>query len=246
MPLELVLVPKGEFLMGNAGSDADISVAEQPQHRVYVSDFYIGRYPITNAQYAKYARATSQPFMPPEEKDQHPVVDVTWEAALEFCKWATRVSVAVLPPEWILRLPTEAEWEKAARGCDGRVYPWGNEWEHGRANTYGVSRPDTTPVGMYSPQGDSPYGAADMCGNVWEWCLDWYDEKKYRRRQKIVARDPCNANARGPSGERVVRGGAHDRRHSMGRCTFRNHFDPGLKHWSIGFRVVASPLKGVS
>ena len=102
----------------------------------------------------------------PQGKDHHPVVNVSWEDARSFCQWANQVTGQALC------LPTEAEWEKAARGTDGQIYPWGNQPPEDKLCNFGMNILDTTSVGSYSPQGDSPYGCADMAGNVWEWCDD--------------------------------------------------------------------------
>lgn len=172
--LELVWVPASEFLMGSDPAKDRLAVKnEQPQHRVHVSEFYIGKYPITNTQYSVYAKENKIEFMVPSGKDSHPVVKITWSQAIRFCEWLSHVT------ERRLRLPTEAEWEKAARGTDGRIYPWGNGWDSARVNG-GLSRwvrpitQTTTLVGKYSPDGDSLYGASDMAGNVWEWTNSLY------------------------------------------------------------------------
>src|SRR5262249_55409720 len=130
--LELVRVPVGEFLMGSdPAKDLAAEASEQPQHRIFVSEFYIGRYPVTNAQYAVYAKATrrTEDFRLPRDKDDHPVVNVSWDDAVALCRWLSQVTGKPI------RLPTEAEWKKAARGTDGRIYPWGNTWDPSRLNS---------------------------------------------------------------------------------------------------------------
>jgi formylglycine-generating enzyme required for sulfatase activity len=146
-----------------------------------------------------------------------------------FCRWLDA-------PGWRFRLPTEAEWEKAARGADGRLYPWGDEWDIARANADDLADA-TTPVGLFSPGGDSPFGVADMCGNVWEWCADWYDAEAYQRRETSL--DPT-----GPaSGDgAVVRGGAFDAPLRRVRSAQRNWDYPFKRRANIGFRVVAVPV----
>ncbi len=145
----MVLVPAGSFLYGPEKS------------QVETGRFFIDRFPVTNADYQKFVRATGHAEPQhwrrgtwPEGKADHPVVQIAWESALAYATWAGK------------RLPTEFEWEKAARGTDGRVWPWGNVFDSGKCNT---DSGGTTAVGSYSPAGDSPYGAADMAGNVWEW-----------------------------------------------------------------------------
>ncbi len=145
----MVLVPEGEFFFG------------PEREKVHLPVFYIDRFPVTNADYKKFVDATGAEHPQhwrrgvwPEGKADHPVVNVTWDAASAYAQWAGK------------RLPTEQEWEKAARGTDGRLYPWGNSFDPRKCN---VNSDGTTPVGKYSPTGDSPYGCADMAGNVWEW-----------------------------------------------------------------------------
>jgi formylglycine-generating enzyme required for sulfatase activity len=223
--LELVHVPAGEFLMGSdPAKDKNAAKNEQPQHRVYVSEFYIGKYPVTNEQYAAFVKATKHnpPIhwnndQIPGGKENHPVVTVSWDDAVAFCEWLSQESGQAF------RLPTEAEWEKAARGTDGRIYPWGDEWDSTRLNSWETGPRETTPVGKYSSGGDRPYGAADMAGNVWEWCADWYDEEEYQRRAKVGVQDP-----RGPSqGQfRVLRGGSWDGNQNFARCVCRGRGIP--------------------
>ncbi|HLB63642.1 MAG TPA: SUMF1/EgtB/PvdO family nonheme iron enzyme [Anaerolineales bacterium] len=148
----MVVVPAGEFLAG------------EDRVKVSVAAFYIDRFPVTNADYKKFVETThwEEPAhwrrsTWPEGKADHPVVQVNWDSAVAYAQWAGK------------RLPTEEEWEKAARGTDGRVWPWGSTFVRDRCNTSETEIWDTTPVGNYSPGGDSPYGVADMAGNVWEW-----------------------------------------------------------------------------
>jgi len=227
--LELIRIPAGEFLMGSdPAKDKDAQGNEQPQHRVYVSEFYIGKYPVTNTQYAVF-----QKIKIPSGKENHPVIIVSWNDAVAFCEWLRKETGE------LFRLPTEAEWEKAARGTDGRIYPWGNEWDATRLNIYENGPKTTTPVGAYSPQGDSPYGVADMAGNVSEWCADWYDEEEYQRRTGSKVSDP-----QGPKTgrARVVRGGSFFAEAELAHCAYRLWYDPDSGYVNLGFRVVAVPF----
>ncbi len=243
--LELVRVPAGEFLMGSdPAKDKDAQPDEQPRHRVYVSEFYIGKYPVTNEQYAAFVKATKHRVPKywdkgkiPVGKENHPVVNVFWDDAVAFCEWLSQASSRAC------RLPTEAEWEKAARGPstgsgDGRIYPWGSQWDKTRLNSKEGGPGDTTPVGRYSPGGNSPYGVADMCGNVWEWCADRYDEKEYQRRATTTIKDPAGPKQ---GGARVLRGGSWLNDLDYARCAIRGRFDPNYSLNFIGFRLV-SPI----
>jgi len=168
---ELILIPAGEFLMGSdPKKDKKADDDEQPQHTLYLPDYYLAKTPVTNAQYAAFVQATGheppehwKQKKPPSGKQEHPVVNVRWHDAVAYCQWLTEKSIRTY------RLPTEAEWEKAARGTDGRIYPWGNQWDEKLCNTSEGGKGGTTPVGAY-PDGASPYGLLDMAGNVWEWC----------------------------------------------------------------------------
>lgn len=235
----LSLVPSGEFLMGSQPShDPEAGRAEQPQHRVAVADFYISRFPVTNAQFQAFTRAANYalPLGLPRERDSHPVVNVTWDDAAAFCRWLSKATGRTF------RLPTEAEWEKAARGTDGRLFPWGSVWDPARLNctpTPAASVGTTTPVGTYSPAGDSPYGAADMSGNVWEWCGDWFDGQTYGRRAARPARDP-QGPATGPG--YVARGGAFNSSAKQVRAAHRNWYYPDDRRADLGFRFVVMPF----
>ena len=178
---------------------------------------------VTVAQYRKFCQAKKRkmPAAPPWGwRDDYPMVSITWEDAKAYAEWAKAV------------LPTEAEWEKAARGTDGRSYPWGNEWDAAKcSNSVGENHPQKpSPVGSY-PAGASPYGCLDMAGNVWQWCADWYDVRYY-----------TTSPSRNPSGPetgiaRVLHGGAwsvHDA--DTFRVTTRDYNSPLLQSINIGFR----------
>ena len=212
---EMILIPAGEFLMGSdPQKDKDAGAAEQPQHTLYLPDYTIAKTPVTNAQYAEFVRDTGivappehwRKGKPPPDELDHPVVSVSWHDAVAYCDW---LAVRTGKP---YHLPSEAEWEKAARGTDGRIYPWGDRWYPKWCNTAEGGVGDTTPVGAYS-RGASPYGLLDMAGNVWEWCLtkwagnyEGYAEKE--RELQDVEGDAA----------RVVRGGSfYDHRYDA-RC----------------------------
>lgn len=168
-PNPMALIPAGKFIMGYDDRMPD----EGPAHKVYLKSFWIDRYEVTNAQYKKFIDATHRRSPShfrnrtyPPGKANHPVTEVTWYDAVAYCKWAGK------------RLPSDQEWEKAARGTDGRMFPWGNEFDINKANTpqrWMALRQegDTLPVGSF-PGGASPYGVYDMSGNVWEWTSSWY------------------------------------------------------------------------
>jgi formylglycine-generating enzyme required for sulfatase activity len=183
LPLDLeplmVKIPAGKFLMGSTKEQIADTVTdtrnkdwfqnEMPQHILELSEYFIGKYPITNREYQAFVRDTA--YNPPRgwdgdqfpaEKGGHPIVNVSWNDAIVYCKWLSKKSRKQY------RLPTESEWEKAARGEIGLVFPWGNEFDI-RANTREAKIGGTSAVGHFSPQGDSPYGCVDMVGNVWEW-----------------------------------------------------------------------------
>ncbi|MCC6544401.1 MAG: formylglycine-generating enzyme family protein [Nitrospirae bacterium] len=174
LPADMVYIPAGSFEMGSSESDGKLGMAigvdELPRHMVYVDDFYMDRYEVTNAQFLDFVLKVNDPYRPShwverevfkKGEDNYPVVDVDWLDADSYCKWAGK------------RLPTEVEWEKAARGTDGRLWPWGNEYDTGKANTAESGRKWTAAVGSY-PGDVSPYGVYDMAGNVREWTSEWY------------------------------------------------------------------------
>ncbi|MBI3490587.1 MAG: formylglycine-generating enzyme family protein [Acidobacteria bacterium] len=251
----LARIPSGEFYMGAA----DVEEDERPVHRVFVSEFFIGRFPVTHDEYARFIRATGYPApairglpliasggrdsifkelaapytwpdaQPPPGHGGHPVVLVRYDDALAYCEWLSNGLGRDV------RLPTEAEWEKAARAnVEGQRYPWGNDIDSSRCNY--LTDPSlkrqrgTRSTGTYPP---NAYGLYDMCGNVWEWVSDWYSAESYGFGD---ARDP-----RGPaSGSlRIVRGGSWVTEDlSMLRCAYRHKVPPDTYSYSVGFRVV--------
>jgi predicted kinase len=188
----------------------------------------IGRYPVTNAEYAEFVAATGH--RPPShwkgnslpaDLPDHPVVNIAWYDAVDYCTWLTRQlrESGQIGADELVRLPTEAEWYLAATSGDGRTYPWGDEWDPDRCNSAENGPGTTTPVGQYSPQGDSPYGCADMAGNVWEWMSSSEEDGCY-----------------------VVRGGSFDYYRRNARCAFRYWVCP-YDYWSSrGFRCVVVPV----
>jgi formylglycine-generating enzyme required for sulfatase activity len=222
----MVYVPAGEFLMGSSDADVQADDDEKPQHTVYLDAYWIDQTEVTNAQYRKCVEAgtcrkpgcwDNENYNVPDQ----PVVCVSWDDAQAYAAWAGG------------RLPTEAEWEKAARGTDGRIYPWGNSAPGcNRANYAGcVGRPAT--VGSYLT-GASPYGALDTAGNVWEWTSSLYWPYPYRSDDGREAPEA--------EGWRVLRGGAFFFGDLIVRCAYRGRSDPSSRIWYYGFRVVAAPV----
>lgn len=228
----LVYVPEGEFLMGSKDTDSPSYDDEKPQHSVTLDAFWIDQTEVTNKQYAacvsgagcappsKTSSYTRSSYYGNTEFDEFPVIYVDWNQANDYCSWAGR------------ELPTEAEWEKAARGTDARIYPWGNNTPNSTLLNYNVG--NTTAVGNYQ-SGASLYGAYDMAGNVWEWVNDWYSETYYQ--------DTNPLNPLGPeSGQyRVLRGGSWLNLDNGVRSANRYRFDPAYTYVSFGFRCSRSP-----
>jgi serine/threonine-protein kinase len=245
--LELVRVPAGEFLMGSdPAKDKHASDDEQPQHVVELPEFAIGKYPITNAQYAAFVRATGRGAPEhwedgeiPSGEEDHPVVYVSWRDAMAFCEWLSRETGKGFV------LPSEAEWEKAARGADGRIYPWGDEIPTAELCNFSGNVGDTTPLGNYSPAGDSPYECADMAGNVWEWTRslwgeDWQEPDFDYPYDSEDGREDLEA---GDDVRRVVRGGAFGSPENYVRCAYCFRGLPRFRDLNLGFRVVVSPFR---
>lgn len=238
---EWVEIPAGQFMMGSAPTDYLAFDDERPYHPAQIhAPYLIARAPITNRLYAAFVNATGRPA--PKhwrntpaltEGADLPVVWVNWHDAMAYCEWLTAQlqSAGRLPAaSWRVRLPSEAEWEKAARGEDGRRFPWGDDEPVSSQANFGNNEGALTPVGAYSPQGDSPYGCVDMAGNVWEWTQSL--EKPY----PYDARDGReSAEVRG---RRTLRGGAYDSSARNVRCAGRNWNYPEARDETIGFRVV--------
>jgi formylglycine-generating enzyme required for sulfatase activity len=224
------------------GRDPQARDVELPQHEVTLPGYWIGRYPVTVAQFRAFVEASGhRPKDPKSLKgpDDHPVVYVTWYDTLAFCRWLSER--AGLP----VTLPSEAEWEKAARGTDGRIYPWSDEPPDETRCNFGDLAGGTTPVGHYSPQGDSPYGCADMAGNVWEWTRSLWEEStgKPDFRYPYDPGDGREDLEAGREVRRVLRGGAFDSLVRYVRCAFRYRSYPYYRRRYRGFRVVASPVQ---
>ena len=243
VPFGMVLIPAGEFQMGS--NDSEASNDEQPVHTVYVDAFYMDKYEVTNAQFKKFVDANPQwqkdrisrvyhdgNYLKrwsgnsyPSGKGNHPVVNVSWYAAMAYAQWAGK------------RLPTEAEWEKAARGgLVGKKYPWGDTIDANKAN-YGYNVGYTTPVGSYTPNG---YGLHDMAGNVWEWCVDAYEHDFYARsaRQNPIAGKEVGKDFARVQDHirRVLRGGSWFSAERLLRAATRHDFTPTVTYSLIGFR----------
>jgi formylglycine-generating enzyme required for sulfatase activity len=224
----MALVPAGEFTMGSATGDAD----EQPVHKVYLDAFFIDIHQLSVAQYARFLENTRHD-VPPEwslmnrpQNQNRPIANVDWADAAAYCKWAGK------------RLATEAEWEKAARGTDGRTYPWGNEPPtalHANSgkdvwNNHAV----LTTVGSFE-EGKSPYGVYDMAGNVWEWVGDWYDQNYYKA-------SPQQNPAGPPMGlYKVIRGGSWGSSRSNLRSSDRETHLTSFRGFGTGFRCAKTP-----
>jgi formylglycine-generating enzyme required for sulfatase activity len=228
--VRMLLVPGGEFTMGS-NQHAD----EQPIHTVYLDAYYIDGYEVTNALYAScvqagicqppketssYSRST---YYGNSEFDHYPVLYVDWYMAMTYCSWRGA------------RLPTEAEWEKAARGTDARTYPWGEGIDNTRAN-YDQNLGDTTAVGTYE-EGRSIYGVYDMVGNVWEWVADWYQDDYY----STLPENPINPQGPRVGQNRVLRSGAASFNRADVRPANRFGLGPMTVDGDIGFRCSASP-----
>jgi formylglycine-generating enzyme required for sulfatase activity len=231
---QMLFVPSGEFMMGSDSPDAGPN--ERPLTKVTLSKFYLARHLVTNADFEQFDPGHVRKRAP-GAGDRHPVVHVGYQEAVKYCTWlSTRERKKY-------RLPTEAEWEYAARGTDGRRYPWGNHEHRGdlanfadRNTVFAWSDrevddgyPESSPVGAF-PFGASPFGVEDLAGNVWEWCLDYFEP--YRGVAKV--------NPHGPTAgaKRVVRGGSWKSRFNSLRATTRNSYVPNYSCNDLGFRIL--------
>ncbi|OQD46163.1 hypothetical protein BIY37_04905 [Candidatus Brocadia sapporoensis] len=284
----MILIAEGLFFMGSTKQDitnlleldhnieAERLENEIPQHKVYLNAYLIDKYPVTNAQYKKFIESggymqktfwsddgwqyivQAKPLENNEldgafhDQADCPVVNISWYEAEAFASWAGK------------RLPTEAEWEKAARGTDGRIYPWGNEFDKTRLNCAEAKIEKPTAVTKY-PQGQSIYGCFDMAGNVWEWTADWYDSQYYRYTSDKNPQGPTMAEknpyfgrpeevgisiydlkpsptSKALSGCKVLRGGSWNGSGIVHiRCSNRDYDEPTYKNDTIGFRCAKSP-----
>jgi formylglycine-generating enzyme required for sulfatase activity len=238
--IEFVRIPAGKFLMGSKKDNKLAYDDEKPQHTIEIPyDYLMARFPVTNEQYAAFVGAGRHPVSGWKKRQDHPVFEVSWQDAMAYCRWLNDLLSGKLPQGLVLRLPTEAEWEKAARATDGREWPWGSEFDKHKCNSFEGGKGVMTPVGLYSPQGDSPYGCADMAGNVWEWTHSLYKPYPYK------ADDGREDEKRGAA-RRVLRGGAFFNLVRLTRCAFRGWPGPHLEWGRVGFRVAASlPISGI-
>ena len=227
----LIEIPAAEFEMGD-GKNSDC-----PQHTVYLDRYYIGVYTVTNRQYKQFVDETGH--RPPDVADwgtpiwkgksypesytDHPVVCVSWEDAVVYCRWAGGT------------LPTEAQWEKAARGPKGFIYPWGNDWDQNLCRNDKNRGSQTTCTVYEYPKGVSGYGCYNLSGNVWEWCSDWYDSGYYKNGP------PKNPTGPDTGSGRVGRGGScfHDFTEYFRAADRRG--DPSYRLGGRGFRLLLAP-----
>jgi len=233
---EMVFIPSGTFIMGSNNGDP----AYQPEHQIEVADFYLDRWPVTHAEYKKFIDAAGyhvpnyevswcdtkeynwdpERRLYPEGKADHPVVLVTWEDAMAYAAWAGK------------RLPTEAEWESAARGVKGHRYPWGNEFVAGRCNCKEAGLGQTSSVGYFSPDGDTPEGLVDMVGNVWEWTNSLHRPYPYN--------PDDGRESRQAAGFRMLRWASWRNDANVAHCMAR--LDGDFQFFNnVGFRCAASP-----
>ena len=219
----MVHIPAGPFTMG--GRDEDSPRSERPAHTIYQSAYYIGKTPVTNQDYREFVQCTGhrapihwQRGTFPPGAGKHPVVNVSWQDARDYADWRSA------------RLPTESEWEKAARGTDERPYPWGTRFTEGERCNANNQIGTTTPVDEW-PDGLSFYGVWDMAGNVYEWCYDHYDPECYK--------DSPTTNPRGADGgqERVIRGGRYQETRAALRTTHRIGSSEVSTRDNFGFRL---------
>jgi len=225
---EMVYIPAGEFIMGSVTGESGSEADEHPQHTVYLDGFWITLTPVTNAQYNRCVEAgvcqygashKTNPHFLDAQYANHPVVYITWKAAYAYCRWIGG------------RLPTEAEWEKAARGPYGWTYPWGNMRPNMHITNAKNMVGNTTPVGMI-PNDRSYYGLLDMGGNVREWVVDWYAANYYEFSPSINPPGPLFGE------EKVLKGAHWEDIYRFTRAANRLSHDPESPGYGRGFRCV--------
>ena len=231
---QMLFIPSGKFVMGSEALDA--APNERPLTGITLTRYYISRFPVTNAEYEQFDRGHVQKRLP-GSGDRHPVVYVSSLEAMKFCQWLTTRERKKY------RLPTEAEWEMAARGTDGRKYPWGDYDRRGDLANFADKNTvfawsdreiddgfaESSPVGAF-PLGASPFGVEDMAGNIWEWCLDYFES--YRGAAKVNPRGATSG------AKRVYRGGSWKSRFHSLRTTTRGSNVPNYSCNDLGFRIV--------
>jgi formylglycine-generating enzyme required for sulfatase activity len=245
-----ICIPAGPFWIGSLLNDRDAHDNEKPRRELDLPAYEISRYPVTNAQYARFLADNPDYPVPysneerahfynwhseariyPEGKADHPVVLVSWEDAMAYCRWLTGVTGRSCS------LPTEEEWEKAARGGlpDARRYPWGDEWGLGLCNTQELGRKGTTPVGEFERTSKSPFEVVDMVGNVWEWTASWYNPYP----------DSPHESLNYGQSFRIVRGGSWRNSRRGARIACRGRVEPDARRSYLGFRVASDAVDAV-
>lgn len=242
--LGFVHILAGHFTMGSdKEKDTHAYDDELPQHKVELGDYYIARYPVTAAQFKTFVEVSGYNDVYPDALSglpNHPVVNVTWYDAIAYCDWLTTQlpNLPGLPSElrqgWQVTLPSVPEWERAARGTDGRTYPWGNEFNPDKANTNLSDIGSTSVVGCF-PMGASPEGLLDACGNVWEWTRSHYEPYPYPPLGK--EREKRELLTAGSYIARVLRGGSWLSNKGNARCACLDRSSPDFGNNGIGFRV---------
>jgi formylglycine-generating enzyme required for sulfatase activity len=254
--LGFVEIPPGPFLMGSDKSSGLSYEDEMPRHEISLPRYYIARYLVTRAQFRAFVEESG--YKVADEGSlrgltNHPVVWVTWHEALSYCEWLTErlqswegtpepLATLMRQEGWRISLPTEAQWEKAARGSDGRIYPWGDQFDPAKANTGATGIGTTSAVGCF-PTGASLFGVLDASGNVWEWTRSLWGDDFHRP----TFENPYNPtdgreNLGAPDHTlRVLRGGAFLNVGRGARCAFRGRNSADYRCRDIGFRIVVLP-----
>jgi formylglycine-generating enzyme required for sulfatase activity len=247
----MALVKGGKFIRGSREDAADAYDNEKPKREIYLDDFMIGKYPVTNEEFKEFIdddgygmarkdmwseegwqwREENEISRPEYWHDRKwnaanfPVVGISWFEAEAYANWLSERTGNQY------RLPTEAEWEKAARGTNGFKYPWGDEFDRNLCNSYESGLNRTSPVGIF-PKGKSPYGCFDMAGNVWEWSFDWYNANYYVNSPYRNPKEPSDGAVR------VFRGGSWSVPSRGCRSAFRGNRVPRYRYYALGFRLL--------